>query len=122
MSVILHITRRERWERARQDGLYRADTLETEGFLHCSAPAQVLGPANAFFRGQTGLVLLVIDARKVRAPIRYEAADGDRFPHLYGLLNVDAVVRVVPFPPQEDGTFVLPSGLDEAEKENGDSS
>ncbi|HEC22802.1 MAG TPA: DUF952 domain-containing protein [Chloroflexi bacterium] len=117
MSWILHITTREQWESARKAGLYRPASLDTEGFIHCSTPQQVIRVANAFYRGQEGLVLLCIEPEKVKAPIRYEApveedAGGEeRFPHIYGPLNADAVVRVMDFPPGEDGTFTLPGGI-----------
>ena len=96
--------------------MYRGDTLATEGFIHCSTPAQVLLPANALFRGQTGLVLLCIDPARLDAEIRHESAapGGERFPHLYGPLNTDAVVEVFPFLAREDGTFLLPPGLSAA--------
>jgi uncharacterized protein (DUF952 family) len=67
--------------------------------------------ANRFFRGQPDLVLLMIDPAKLHADLRYEAADGDLFPHIYGPLNGDAVPDVLPFPPQADGTFMLPKLL-----------
>lgn len=112
MSLLLHITRWEQWEQARREGVYRADSLAAEGFIHCSKPRQALLPANALFRGQTDLVLLCIDADRVRPDIRYEGVPGgEAFPHLYGPLNLDAVVKVLPFPPQPDGTFTLPPGL-----------
>jgi uncharacterized protein (DUF952 family) len=112
VEPILHITGRAQWEQARAAGAYRGDTLATEGFIHCSTPAQVLGPADALFRGRDDLVLLAIDPTKVGPEIRYEGLPGgEQFPHVYGPLNLDAVTRVVPFPPRPDGTFALPTDL-----------
>ena len=109
-SVILHITPREQWDRARAAGEYRADTVATEGFMHSSTPGQAVAVADRLFRGRTDLVLLVIDPAKVRAEIRYEgAAGGEAYPHIYGPLNVDAVVRALPFPPGPNGRFTLPA-------------
>ena len=109
--MILHITTRAEWEAARALGDYRLDTLDSEGFIHCSTPQQVLGPANALYHGQDDLVLLVIDPAQLTAELVYEDCyeAGETFPHLYGPLNLDAVVRVVPFPPLPDGTFTLPA-------------
>lgn len=76
-DILLHICTREAWDEAQRWGDYRADSLDSEGFIHCSTPAQVVGTANLLFRGQTGLVLLVIDADRLTAPIRYEDA-GER--------------------------------------------
>jgi uncharacterized protein (DUF952 family) len=108
--MILHITAREEWEAARSLGEYRADTLPVEGFIHCSTLAQVLIPANERYRGRADLVLLVIDPARLAAELVYEDCyeTGVAFPHLYGPLNLDAVVRVVPFPPGPDGNFTLP--------------
>ena len=112
MNLILHITRRERWEEAAREGVYRADTLDTEGFIHCSKPEQVVAVADRLFRGQRGLVLLCIDEDRVQAEIVYEGASiGERFPHIYGPLNRNAVTEVLPFEPREDGTFALPEKL-----------
>ena len=90
-------------------GDYRAESLDTEGFIHCSTPDQVASTANLFFRGQQDLVLLVIDADKVTAPIRFEdAGNGQFFPHAYGPINLDAVVDVREFASEADGTFSSP--------------
>jgi len=108
----VHVTGRAQWERARETGTYRGDTLVTEGFIHCSRPEQVVGVANAFFRGRDDLVLLVIDEERVRAEIRHEEVPGgERFPHLYGPLNLDAVRAVLPFGLLPNGTFALPREL-----------
>lgn len=111
MNVILHIAPSTAWQRAQVLGVYRGDTLETEGFIHCSLPAQVMPVANARFKARAGLVLLCIDETKVAAEVRYEDCyeTGQSFPHIYGPLNLDAIVNVVDFSPNADGTFALPS-------------
>lgn len=112
MDVILHITKYAQWEEAKSRGSYCGDTLPTEGFIHCSTPQQVVRVANAFFKSQEGLVLLCIESNKVEAEIKYEGVDeGECFPHIYGPLNIDAVVQVLKFEPGEEGLFVLPEGL-----------
>lgn len=107
MNTILHITQREQWEQAKLVGIYRRDTLDSEGFIHCSTQTQVVKVANTLFRNQKGLVLLCINSNKVKAEIRYEGVE-ELFPHIYGALNVDAVFEVIGFEPDEDGKFKLP--------------
>ena len=114
-ETILHITPRSAWAAAQTTGYYRGDTLETEGFIHCSTIDQVLGPANTRFHGQQDLLLLRIDSNKVHSNIIYEDCyeSGDEFPHIYGPLNLDAVIEVIDFLPNPDGSFSLPSNLKE---------
>lgn len=109
--MIYHIADFKRWEEALSAGLYEGDTLETEGFIHCSKKEQVLTVANNFYRGQAGLVLLCIDPDRLAAELKYEPGahgEPELFPHVYGPLNIDAVVEVLDFPPGEDGLFVFP--------------
>ena len=118
MDAIFHVTPAADWGAAQAAGEYRMSTrgrsLEDEGFIHASRWDQVERVANVLYRGQQGLVLLVIDCGRLAAPLREETPDGalegegERFPHIYGPLNLDAVVEVVPFEPQADGTFSLP--------------
>jgi len=114
---IFHITQRQQWEVAQQQGVYREASLETEGFIHCSTLTQISKVANLFFRGQTGLVLLCIDGNRLHSELRYDlvednlAKNGESFPHVYGPLNIEAIVQVLDFEPQPDGTFVLPQAL-----------
>jgi uncharacterized protein (DUF952 family) len=105
MSQILHITPQPRWEQAVAEGEYRGDTLASEGFIHCSTPAQLRRVAETCFKGQSGLVVLRIDPERVGAPILWESPPGsdERFPHIYGPLNVDAVIAVDPLEPDETG-------------------
>ena len=79
-------------------------TLADEGFIHCSFPEQIQGVADRFYRGRPDVVLLELDADALRAPVKVEPVPGgEAFPHLYGPLNRDAVVRAVPVPLTGDG-------------------
>jgi uncharacterized protein (DUF952 family) len=123
MTYILHIIPRGVWEQAQRDGTYRGDTLDAEGFIHFSRPNQVVTVANARYKGHTGLQLLVVDPSRLTAELKYElpfehsASDGSiaaqtagqTFPHLYGALNLDAVVDVLDFEPNDDGLFSQPA-------------
>lgn len=80
-------------------------SIETdgEGFVHLSGPHQVLTPANAMYRGQRDLMLLVVDPSKLHHEVKVEGG----FPHLYGPLTSDEVIDVVRFPCDDDGRFRL---------------
>ncbi len=113
LRTICHITTQSAWEQAVGAGLYSPDTLETERFIHCSTAEQVLTVANTFYRGENDLVLLFIDEESVEAPIYYEPpadnlASAERFPHIYGPINLDAVIWALPFVPDAQGQFYLP--------------
>lgn len=111
MDDIFHIATKGAWHAAQDAGPYEVESLRTEGFIHCSTIEQVADTASRVFRGRTDLVLLRIDATRVAPEVRYELAPdvGGAFPHIYGPLNLDAVVEVISFPPREDGSFALPS-------------
>jgi uncharacterized protein (DUF952 family) len=96
---ILHIATRRDWEAARAAGRYAPPSLAAEGFIHFSDAAQVARVAAARFAGVPDLVLLCVPVDRLDAPLRYETSDAgeERFPHLYGPLDVGAVSRVVPF-------------------------
>lgn len=111
MSVIHHITTHAAWQHARQQGVYRAPSLETEGFIHCSHARQVAGVAERLFAGRDDLVLLSIDVEMLGCPVHDEPAPdvpGERFPHVYGEINLDAIVRMVDYRPDDDGRFPDP--------------
>jgi uncharacterized protein (DUF952 family) len=59
--------------------------------------------------GRGDVLLLVIDPSLVDAEIRTENLEGggDQFPHIYGQLPIDAVVRVSTIPMRDDGTLDL---------------
>jgi len=104
-SLILHIVPRTDWQTAQKEGIYRTASLQAEGFIHCSTPEQVLDTANRYYAKRGDLLLLWIDPQALTAELRWEEAHGERYPHLYGALNLEAVSQVSPFPPEPDGVF-----------------
>jgi uncharacterized protein (DUF952 family) len=117
--MILHITSHDEWRQAQSRGEYVAPSLQTEGFIHCSTETQVVHVANAFYRNQTDLVLLVIDETKLKPALKWEAPAGppaagisesDSFPHVFGPINLDAVASVLDLTADPaSGAFSLPS-------------
>jgi uncharacterized protein (DUF952 family) len=114
MTPIYHITSASEWRSALAAGTYRISTrgrsLEDVGFIHCSYAHQVAGVANAFYQGERDLVLLVIDPDRLATPLQLESpAPGlEAYPHIYGPLNLDAVIHVVAYKTAEDGSFGPP--------------
>jgi uncharacterized protein (DUF952 family) len=104
-KYIIHICRRNDWDEGQTGGKYQALSLGNEGFIHCSRPEQVLTVINRFYQDVPDLILLWIDPDLVAAEIRWEAADGEIFPHLYGPLNTHAVVAVREVFPDPDGVY-----------------
>ena len=118
MQWLYHIATVPDWIQAQQDGEYRTSTrgrsLSEEGFIHASTAAQVLPVANAVYLDeQQDLVLLVLDSSRIGAEIRREPVPGwtDPFPHIYGPLDVAAVVQAVALERDATGNFGWPAGL-----------
>ena len=120
--MIYHIARRGDWESARFAGQYSAPSLDREGFIHCSTRDQVLSVANAHFRGQMALLLLCINEMALSAQLKWEppahpgkdptpeVQPDERFPHVYGPVNLKAIVAAFEFNAGGDG-FKLPANL-----------
>jgi uncharacterized protein (DUF952 family) len=73
-------------------------SLAAEGFIHFSTERQLLRSAERFFAGRDDVVVVSVREDRLAAPLRFEVAHGEPFPHLYGALNLDAVVDAVPLP------------------------
>ena len=77
--MIYHITSRQAWNQARQRGDYRAESLETEGFIHCSTEEQVVPVAEHLFKGDRDLCLLMIEPSLLASDLKWEPpADGKK--------------------------------------------
>jgi uncharacterized protein (DUF952 family) len=109
-QIILHIATAGQWEQAHRTGSYEADSLRTEGFIHCSTPDQVVEVAHRLFRDRTDLLLLVINPARLDCDLRFEIAEnGKTYPHIYGVIQAKAVIRVIEWSCAADGSFELPA-------------
>jgi uncharacterized protein (DUF952 family) len=97
MPIIYHVTTAAEWNAAKEISVYESPSLKAEGFIHCSQENQVAGVLERYFAGKTNLVNLVIDTDKLTSRFVFEWSPSteDTFPHVYGTINVDAVVDVV---------------------------
>ena len=97
MPFIYHITTRKAWALAQEQGVYAAPSLKEEGFIHCSHESQLEGVMHRYYQGKTGLIKLVIDSDKLSSRMIYDWSKAltETFPHVYGPLNLDAIVEVV---------------------------
>lgn len=93
--IIYHITTQPEWEAAQANGFYEAASLASEGFIHCSEANQVTGVLQRYFAGKGPLVKLTIDSDKLTARLQHDfsASLNEHYPHIYGRLNLDAVIE-----------------------------
>lgn len=118
MPIIYHLAPAERWHSWPAGQPYLPAEFAADGFVHCTAGDDVmLKVANAFYRAAPGeFVLLEIDPARLSAPLRWEPpADpapnagpplAPLFPHIYGAINLGAVMAVRPARRAPNGTFL----------------
>ncbi|HEU5082499.1 MAG TPA: DUF952 domain-containing protein [Acidimicrobiales bacterium] len=115
-APLFHLALSDEWAAARDAGVYDRSTvgrsLAEEGFIHCSFAEQVRGTADRYYRGRDDVVLLRIAPARLGSEVRVEPVPGgDRFPHVYGPIPLDAVERAEPLRVGSDGRLVLPADL-----------
>ncbi len=117
-SELLHLALPDEWEDAVPAGSYDRSTrglsLGEVGFVHCAHPHQVEAVAARFYGdllADPDATLLVLHLDPERLDVNVVSEDlegsGELFPHVYGPVPVDAVVRVEPMA-RVDGAWRLP--------------
>ncbi|MBM6405357.1 DUF952 domain-containing protein [Phycicoccus sp. CSK15P-2] len=110
-APLFHLAAADEWAAAVEAGRYERSTrglgLADVGFVHLSTAEQWPGVLDRFYSDHPGpLLLLTVDPRRLTAPLRWEVGDpvsGELFPHLYGPLELSAVVAVDPVGPVDVG-------------------
>ena len=98
------------WREAEAAGVFHGSEVDRrDNFIHFSTADQVAETAAKHFAGQSGLLLISVDASMLGSALKWEPSRGGAlFPHLYGPLSVEAVKHVDPLPLGPDGGHVFP--------------
>jgi uncharacterized protein (DUF952 family) len=95
--MIYHVSTTSDWQKAQSNGYFEVESLQKEGFIHMSLHDQVAGVLSRYYTNcPEKLLLLHVDESKLTAPLQYDFSESmqQEFPHIYGKLNLDAVVKV----------------------------
>ena len=110
MTLIYKICPRTLWAEAEREGVFRGAPVDrADGYIHFSTADQVRETAARHFAGADDLVLAAVEAEKLGPALKWEPSRGGAlFPHLYGDLELRAVLRVDPLPLDANGRHVFP--------------
>jgi uncharacterized protein (DUF952 family) len=106
--IILNCMKKTKWEQVKNKTSFGEEDIKTEGFIHCSIFEYWWRVYPIFRSEKEELVLLCIDTEKLVSEVKWEDGDnsGMEYPHVYGVINVDAVVKVLPCNKDENGDFI----------------
>ena len=105
--IILHCLKECEWNKYKNEKFYGEEYIKSGGFIHCSDVHTVHKVVWMFLDISEPLVLLCIDTSRVQAEIKWENGGSTDYPHIYGLLNTDSIVNVLPFLKNDNNQFVL---------------
>jgi uncharacterized protein (DUF952 family) len=96
-QLLYKVLRDAEWRETQAQGALTGVTVDVrDGFIHLSTREQLAQTLERHFAGETGLVVLEVAAARLGAGLKWEASRGGAlFPHLYGTLSMDAVVRTL---------------------------
>jgi uncharacterized protein (DUF952 family) len=110
VRMIYKICSASAWREAERQGVYHGSADDVrDGFIHFSLPSQVAETVRKHFFGRTGLFLIAVDADRLGDALRWEPSRNEElFPHLYGELDLGAVVAVRDLHARSDGYHDIP--------------
>jgi uncharacterized protein (DUF952 family) len=113
VTITYHLVPAEYYRDCDSTADYVPQSFADEGFIHCTDGEQnVAETANRYYKDDRRMyVVLAIDTTKLKAEIKYED-ESKIYPHIYGSLNRDAIVGVLPILREADGTFLPPRALE----------
>lgn len=98
------------WAEAERERVFRGAPVDfADGYIHFSTATQVAETLTKHFAGQSNLLLVEVDTDRLGDALKWEPSRGGAlFPHLYDVLDLTAVNRVMELPLGTDGCHTLP--------------
>lgn len=110
MEPFYHLVRQPIELKAHQ--VFRPCSLSDEGFVHLSLARQLEWVANTFFANVGGLWVMELDPQRLKEQVKFEdGGAGELFPHLYGPITHESIVRQIPMNRDAAGAWRLPPQL-----------
>ncbi len=92
---IYHIVLPETWENFKNEQFYQAESLRSEGFIHCSFAEQLEGVLQRYYKDAEKVLILTLETEKLTSKLINEPSTGGAiYPHIYGKINADAIVEL----------------------------
>lgn len=109
MQLIYKIEEKTVWENALSEGVYHGAPIDlNDGFIHFSTAEQVRETAARHFAGRDNLIIATIDANLLGPQLRWEVSRGGaHFPHYYGVLDMEAVIKTRDLPIGTNGNHIF---------------
>ena len=79
-----------------------------DGFIHLSTSIQLAETLSKHFHGQDSIVVAEVDSEKNSELLKYEfSRGGNKFPHLYGNLELSSIINYWALSPDDKGAYDL---------------
>ena len=114
--MIFHIVEKRIFDENYKDGFYTNPTLFTRGFIHSVTVDYIELVAKKYLPQNEPVVILMIDEKSLDVPIRFEESKGTVYPHIYGKIKKEAIIKVLPFLTNDEGEFVLNDEIKESKR------
>ena len=105
--MIAHCMKKSSWEKLKDEAYWGQQNIDNGGFVHCSQIKYLWRVLPNFEREKEELVIICMDEEKIESEIKYEDDGnyGRTYPHVYGLINNNAVTMVLDYLKDENGHY-----------------
>lgn len=109
-KTIFKVITRSEWSEALAAGVFSGSQVDLDdGYIHFSTAEQLAETLAKHFAGQPDLVLLTVGAAALGDELKWEPSRGGQlFPHLYGVLDCNAVAVDQDLELDDNGVHILP--------------
>ena len=92
--LIYHIVLPEIWEKSKNEKFYEAESLQSEGFIHCSFADQIEAVLKRYYKAAEKVFILEIEPKLLISKLVAEpSTNNEMYPHVYGRINREAIIK-----------------------------